>query len=605
MNTSLKPGQDKEGAMMRDKILTIIFILFVASISTVYAANITYQYDDLHRLTKMEHENGPTIIYEYDKLGNRISKKVTSTIQDSDNDELPDNLEADSCTDPYDADTDDDGIIDGEEDANHNGSQDPGETDPCSIDTDGDGIQDGTELGYTDDDIGADTDTSVFQPDLDPSTTSDPLNSDTDGDGMSDGEEDSNANGRVDNGESDPTYDNLTKEHVLFQDDFDDGAMDLDKWTLSCHGKGCIEGVPGEAVEEESGVLSIRADATDRRGRLISQKIYIDPSKPIIFEKKTKVHYAESPYPSSWPGPYYKDKFSVEDEKSGTLLSLHYYNYHYQKDLYGFGFAEDNLLSPIWDSWFIERIIYDPVTGQAKYILNGEEKLTYDANSFEGNTIRLDLISGGWWTGHYTQLDYIKVFQTADNNDKDQDSLLDSVEQFSCTDPYDADTDDDGIPDGDEDANHNGQVDPGETDPCNPDTDGDGIQDGTEIGLTLDDIGPDTDTSVFQPDLDPRTTTDPLNEDTDGDGILDGEEDANQNGRVDAGETDPATAEQRIPGDVNGDGEVDLADVILALQFCCGLASDGDVHSRADVNGDNRIGLAEAVYALGKAVGDM
>jgi hypothetical protein len=109
----------------------------------------------------------------------------------------------------------------------------------------------------------------------------------------------------------------------------------------------------------------------------------------------------------------------------------------------------------------------------------------------------------------------------------------------STTDPLDADTDDDGILDGWEDANHNGLVDPGETDPCNADTDGDGIQDGTELGYTLGDIGPDTDTAVFQPDLDLSTTTDPLNPDTDGDGISDGEEDTNHNGRVDPGESDP------------------------------------------------------------------
>lgn len=69
--------------------------------------------------------------------------------------------------------------------------------------------------------------------------------------------------------------------------------------------------------------------------------------------------------------------------------------------------------------------------------------------------------------------------------------------------------DEDGIPDGVEDANHDGNVDPGETDPRNPDTDADGIQDGTEAGNTLADVGADTDTRVFIPDADASTTTDP------------------------------------------------------------------------------------------------
>jgi len=123
--------------------------------------------------------------------------------------------------------------------------------------------------------------------------------------------------------------------------------------------------------------------------------------------------------------------------------------------------------------------------------------------------------------------------------DADQDGLTDSFENTICTDANDADTDDDGILDGVEDANHNGVVDAGETDPCDIDTDNDGIQDGTELGYTLADISADTNTGIFQPDLNPSTVTDPLDSDTDGDGVNDGAEDANHNGRVDGGETSP------------------------------------------------------------------
>jgi hypothetical protein len=126
---------------------------------------------------------------------------------DTDNDGLNDALEDITCTDPNDADTDDDGILDGWEDSNSNGMVDTGETDPCNIDTDGDGIQDGTELTYNSDNIGSDTDTGIFQPDLDPETTTDPLNPDTDNDGWDDGEEDINCNGLIDTSETDPNDD--------------------------------------------------------------------------------------------------------------------------------------------------------------------------------------------------------------------------------------------------------------------------------------------------------------------------------------------------------------------------------------------------------------
>lgn len=131
--------------------------------------------------------------------------------------------------------------------------------------------------------------------------------------------------------------------------------------------------------------------------------------------------------------------------------------------------------------------------------------------------------------------------------DSDGDGLSDGLEDTTCTEPNDADSDEDGIIDGDEDINHNGQVDPGETDPCAIDTDNDGLQDGTEMGLTEADVGEDTNLDESQPDLDPSTTTEPLDHDTDGDGLSDGEEDANQNGRVDEGESDPNVNKKAMP----------------------------------------------------------
>jgi DNA-binding beta-propeller fold protein YncE len=124
--------------------------------------------------------------------------------------------------------------------------------------------------------------------------------------------------------------------------------------------------------------------------------------------------------------------------------------------------------------------------------------------------------------------------------DTDADGLPDHIETaIVCLDVNDADSDEDGIVDGDEDKNKNGIRDADETDPCKPDTDGDLIHDGTESGLTLSDVGPGTNSAVFKPDADASTKTDPTDDDTDNDRRSDGQEDKNRNGRVDAGETDP------------------------------------------------------------------
>ena len=129
----------------------------------------------------------------------------------------------------------------------------------------------------------------------------------------------------------------------------------------------------------------------------------------------------------------------------------------------------------------------------------------------------------------------------------------------TTTDPADDDSDDDGLLDGAEDANRDGAAQrvlggvgssgSGETDPSNPDTDGDGILDGTELSLQQPD-GDDTDLARFVPDADSQTT-DPLDTDSDDGGVGDGAEDADHDGAVGAGETDPLDASD---DDSDGDG---------------------------------------------------
>ncbi|NTX62946.1 Ig-like domain repeat protein [Myxococcus sp. CA051A] len=136
--------------------------------------------------------------------------------------------------------------------------------------------------------------------------------------------------------------------------------------------------------------------------------------------------------------------------------------------------------------------------------------------------------------------------------DTDSDGLPDGIEvKVAGTDPLDDDTDDDGLLDGNEDANHDGVVDAGETDPKKTDTDGDLLADGLELGLT-EPQGTGTDLTRFTPDTDPTTVTDPLNPDTDGGSVRDGIEDANHNGRVDSRETNPLRPEDDLDSDLDG-----------------------------------------------------
>jgi hypothetical protein len=149
----------------------------------------------------------------------------------------------------------------------------------------------------------------------------------------------------------------------------------------------------------------------------------------------------------------------------------------------------------------------------------------------------------------YRASDHDPVVVGLNMNDLDGDGLSDAIELLLGTNSMDVDSDDDGIADGAEDLNHNGVIDAGETNPTLADSDGDGVQDGTETGVTTGIADPDgagpllgTNLAVFVADADSNSTTSPLSADSDGDGFSDGTEDANHNGRVDAGEADPSNA---------------------------------------------------------------
>ena len=59
---------------MKHRILYTLVLLF----ATMQMQAQTYTYDNNNRLTKVVYGNGVMVSYTYDKLGNRLSKKVTS-----------------------------------------------------------------------------------------------------------------------------------------------------------------------------------------------------------------------------------------------------------------------------------------------------------------------------------------------------------------------------------------------------------------------------------------------------------------------------------------------------------------------------------------------
>jgi len=408
-------------------------------------------------------------------------------VVDTDGDGLLDTEEVALGTDPEDADTDDDGLLDGEEVMGEG-------TDPLDPDTDGDGVQDGTELGVTEAD--EDTDPDFFVPDADPTTTTDPFDADSDDDGLCDGAtsvedvcvsgEDLDGDGEVGDGETDPN-----------DFDTDDGGVGDGTEVLE-DGTDPLDGTDDGFVDDDGDGLSngdeelIGTDPddpdTDGDG--------IDDGTEVRGETGTDPLNPDTDGDGLCDGPGEPDA----DCAGGEL----------GEDADADGVVDDDETDPT-----------DEDTDDGG-VSDGDEVLEDDTDPLDPSD---DLF---------------------DERDSDGDGLSDAQERELGTDPFDPDTDDDGIDDGTEVGSETG------TDPLNPDTDGDGLCDGpaTIDGVCVGGEDADADGVVDEGE------TDPNDFDTDDGGVGDGAE-------VLIDGTDPLDPDDDIEGDRDGDGLTDSDEELI------------------------------------------
>jgi len=529
-----------------------------------------------------------------------------------------------TTTVPTDADSDDDGLSDGFEDADHNGTVSAGETDPGAWDTDGDGLSDGTEVGLVAPQ-GPGTAPAAFLADGDGgATTTDPTDADTDGGGVADGDEDADHDGVVDPGETDPLdgADDLDRD-VDGLPDAQEAALGTDADDPDTDGDGILDGE--EVLSGADGFVTDPLDAdTDDDG--VADGDEVAGSGPLAGLAATD--------PTAWDtdGDGLSDGleaglaagvpagtssatavafsgtdegvFAADEDGGATVTDPA------AADTDGDGLtdgAEDANRDGVWGDGETDPLDADTdddgladgaegATGTDPLVVDsdgdglpdglevGVAALVPGGSSAPAGVAYVGTDPGGSFVAD-ADAGATKTDPTAVDTDGDglddglEDADHDGAVSPAETAPTDADTDDDGLADGAEDADHDGAVSEGETDPLAADTDGDGVQDGTETGVGVTAVGPDTDLKVFQPDLDAgATTTDPLDDDTDDDGLLDGTEDANGDGVSPArlggtktspwGETDPNAA------DTDGDGLTDGQELGLAVPEGSGTDAD-------------------------------
>ncbi len=212
---------------------------------------------------------------------------------------------------------------------------------------------------------------------------------------------------------------------------------------------------------------------------------------------------------------------------------------------------------------------YNPILGSCVPIQSTNNNGADAGNVDPGDSGNTNNISPGDMGGNNNTTDAGMVDMAPgrcdEGVDQDNDGLDNACECELNTSPVLADTDQDGLEDGVEDANGNCQIDIGvETDPRRADTDNDGLTDFEETNGPTDPLNPDADMDGVLDGAEVASgCMDPFESDTDMDGIPDAVEDNNQDGMIGTcpnrmfeyacaqGESDPCSV------DSDGDGTPD------------------------------------------------
>ncbi|MDB4990936.1 MAG: putative cell surface protein [Myxococcaceae bacterium] len=403
---------------------------------------------------------------------------LAMSCMDSDGDGLSDPDETAHGTDPADADSDDDGVPDGAEQTPFQDTDGDGLINALDPDSDDDALFDGTESGYGCSNPGTNAALGHCRADADAGATrTDPSHADTDTGGARDGAEDTDLNGRLDADERDPTTGHAPDDASRVDSDAD-GLSDPEEATLGSD--------PRDRDSDDDGLLDgdERNPSDDTDGDGLRNVLDVDSDNDGLYDgTESGKSCADA---DTKPG-----HCTADGDAGATTTSP------VKADTDGGGArdgSEDVNRNGVTDS--AER---DPTVGHA-----ADDSAVIDS---DGDGLSDDLETGIGSNPHDADSDDDGVRDGAEANfaddtdgdgklnvldpDSDGDGLVDGTERGSvCDDPAtdasklicvaDADagqtktsmvavdTDHGGVPDAEEDENHNGAIDPGERDPNNP-----------------------------------------------------------------------------------------------------------------------------------------
>lgn len=184
---------------------------------------------------------------------------------------------------------------------------------------------------------------------------------------------------------------------LLFEDDFNDGILDVAKWLQPT----------GNYVVESGGVLDIHVASIDNGGKISSVPIILDNATGLITMSSRKLVHKDSGSLS-----YLRAYHDLVNGDGAATARIEYYDYHYRVDLVGFGDVDNaEHYDPVYDTWFDEVLTYDPITGVSTYSINGGPVMPLWGAPLVGDTIQLHHFDYDWFTGHYIYVEDIRIEQ--------------------------------------------------------------------------------------------------------------------------------------------------------------------------------------------------
>ena len=199
--------------------------------------------------------------------------------------------------------------------------------------------------------------------------------------------------------------------NVVFSDNFTGNSIDTTKWTTS-----------GNTVLQTNQTMEILTTVTDAGGSLTSVPFPVNSTGKITISRQVFVHYG---YPD------FEGEFTMT---IGSLpFSVRYANMTYSgsgfQPCYGFILTRNNArpdvtsnqgdvgpaFTPLWDTWFTEKVTYDPTTGIMDYFTNNVSAGTYNVGALpqtNSPTATLFFSAWGWYTGHQQLMQNLVVSQT-------------------------------------------------------------------------------------------------------------------------------------------------------------------------------------------------